>query len=69
MTALYLNLKNAIDQRREEGQGTIEYIGIAVVVAIILSAILIYMSDTGASDITDGITEIIDGILGRSPGF
>lgn len=69
MTAFYLNMKNAIEQRREEGQGTIEYIGIAVVVAIILSAILIFMSDTGADSIRDGVSDIIDGILGRSPGF
>lgn len=67
MNGFYQNLKNSIEERREEGQGTIEYIGIAVVVALILSAVLIYMSGTGADAIRDGVQGIIDGILGDNP--
>lgn len=56
-----------LQDRREAGQGSIEYIGIAVIAAIIVAAIIAFFNDTGNQAITDGLQGLIDGIFGNSP--
>ena len=66
MTTFYLNLKKTLEERREAGQGTIEYLGIAVVIGIVIAAVVAFMTGGGTQAITDGISNIIDGIVGDS---
>ncbi|GAA1188329.1 hypothetical protein JOE56_000878 [Brevibacterium paucivorans] len=56
-----------LQDRREAGQGSIEYIGIAVIAAIIVAAIIAFFNDTGNQKITDGLQGLIEGIFGNSP--
>ncbi|WP_293878862.1 hypothetical protein [uncultured Brevibacterium sp.] len=56
-----------LQDRREAGQGSIEYIGIAVIAAIIVAAIIAFFNDKGNQAITDGLQGLIDGIFGKSP--
>ena len=56
-----------LQERRENGQGSIEYIGIAVIAAIIISVIIAYFSGEGKTAINDGLKAIVDGIFGKSP--
>ena len=56
-----------LQDRREAGQGSIEYICIAVIAAIIVAAIIAFFNDTGNQAITDGLQGLIDGIFGNSP--
>ena len=56
-----------LQERREAGQGSIEYIGIAVIAAIIVAAIIAFFNDTGNQKITDGLQGLIEGIFGNSP--
>lgn len=63
MTNYYLNLMNLISQRRESGQGTIEYVGIAVVIGLMVVVLLGAASGWGnelrgqVSDLITNITE------------
>lgn len=70
MTSLYLNVKNTLHERREAGQGTIEYLGIAVVIAIVILALTAAFSgeDGFANDITTEIGDIISNISGEWGG-
>ena len=54
--------------RSEKGQGSIEYIGIAVIAGLIIAGIvtLFTAGGPGITAITDGIQGIIDGIFGDS---
>jgi len=56
-----------LQDRREAGQGSIEYIGIAVIAAIIIAAIIAYFSGDGVDKITEGLRGIVDGIFENSP--
>ena len=56
-----------LQERREAGQGSIEYIGIAVIAAIIVAAIIGFFTETGNKKITDGLQGLIEGIFGKSP--
>ena len=56
-----------LQDRREAGQGSIEYIGIAVIAAIIVAAIIAFFNDKGNQAIADGLQGLIDGIFGKSP--
>lgn len=56
-----------LQDRREAGQGSIEYIGIAVIAAIIVAAIIAFFNDKGNQAITDGLSGLIEGIFGKSP--
>lgn len=56
-----------LQDRREAGQGSIEYIGIAVIAAIIVAAIITFFNDSGNKLITEGLKGLIDGIFGKSP--
>ncbi|WP_300343831.1 hypothetical protein [Nesterenkonia sp.] len=68
MSSLYLKLQNAMNDRREDGQGTIEYLGIAVVIAIVVIAVASWFSSTGNSSITDALNNIIEQVSGRFAG-
>ena len=56
-----------LQERREAGQGSIEYIGIAVIAAIIVAAIITFFNGEGNKAITEGLKGLIDGIFGKSP--
>lgn len=56
-----------LQDRREAGQGSIEYIGIAVIAAIIVAAIIAFFNESGNKAITEGLKGLIDGIFGKSP--
>ena len=56
-----------LQDRREAGQGSIEYIGIAVIAAIIVAAIITFFNGEGNKAITEGLKGLIDGIFGKSP--
>ncbi|MGX6451641.1 hypothetical protein [Brevibacterium paucivorans] len=58
-----------LQKRREAGQGSIEYIGIAVIAAIIVAAIIAFFNDKGNKAITDGLQKIIKGIFSKTPEF
>lgn len=63
MTNYYLNLMNLISQRRESGQGTIEYVGIAVVIGLMVVVLLGAASGWGSSlssQVSDLITNITE---------
>lgn len=71
MTALYLKMMNAfdeaVDKRRESGQGTVEYVGIAVVVAVLIGAIVAVLGDDTAigNAISRVVRQAIDAIGGE----
>ncbi len=56
-----------LQDRREAGQGSIEYIGIAVIAAIIVAAIIAFFNESGNKAITEGLNGLIEGIFGKSP--
>lgn len=58
-----------LQDRREAGQGSIEYIGIAVIAAIIVAAIIAFFNKTGNGLITDGLKGLIEGIFSKTPEF
>lgn len=69
MTALYLKMMNTLQQRREEGQGTVEYVGIAVVITVIIAGVVTVLSGSEIyeeinSVISDVISNIAEGIGG-----
>ncbi len=52
-----------LQERREAGQGSIEYIGIAVIAAIVIAGIIAFFKDTGINDIKTGLGNVIKGIF------
>ena len=53
-----------LQDRREAGQGSIEYIGIAVIAAIVIAGIIAFFnSDNGVKQIQDGLGNVIKGIF------
>ena len=55
--------KGALADRREDGQGTIEYVGIIVIISIVVIAVAVYFQGDGTGSITEGIQGIIDNIF------
>lgn len=55
--------KGALAERRESGQGTIEYVGIIVIISIVVIAVAVYFQGDGTGSITEGIQGIIDNIF------
>ncbi|MGW9825507.1 Flp pilus assembly pilin Flp [Brevibacterium pityocampae] len=51
---------------RESGQGTIEYIGIIVVITIIIAALVALFNGGIKSSVESGLQGIVDGIFGDS---
>lgn len=64
MTNYYLNLMNLISQRRESGQGTIEYVGIAVVIGLMVVVLLGAASGWG-SELSSQVSDLITNITER----
>lgn len=58
--------KGALADRREDGQGTIEYVGIIVIISIVIIAVAVFFESTGTKKLTDGIGTVIDNILGKT---
>ncbi|WP_405797243.1 hypothetical protein [Streptomyces sp. NBC_01506] len=52
---------SAIKRRSDKGQGAVEYVGVIVLVALIIAAIVGSEVDTA---IADGLTNTVDEILG-----
>ena len=48
-----------LQERREAGQGTIEYLGIAVLIAVLVAALVAFFEKDIADAIGKGITDII----------
>lgn len=59
-------VSSALQERREAGQGTIEYIGIAVVITVIIAGLVTWFSSTGNNAISTGIQGVIDSIFGKT---
>lgn len=64
MTNYYLNLMTLISQRRESGQGTIEYVGIAVVIGLMVVVLLGAASGWG-SELSGQVSDLITNITER----
>ncbi|WP_120002918.1 hypothetical protein [Nesterenkonia muleiensis] len=60
MMNFYLNLKNALEQRKEEGQGTVEYVGIAVVITVIIAGVVMVLTE---SQIYEEINSVISRVI------
>lgn len=60
MVAFYLHVMNAIAERREQGQGTVEYVGIAVVITVIIAGVVAVL---GESNIYDEIDQVISDVI------
>lgn len=60
--------KVALADRRESGQGTIEYVGIIVIISIVIIAVAVFFKTTANTQLTDGITKVITNILGKTAG-
>lgn len=58
----------ALADRRESGQGTIEYVGIIVIISIVIIAVAIFFEGPGTEKLTEGIGRVIDNILGKTAG-
>lgn len=58
---------DVMNKRRESGQGTIEYVGIIVIIAIVVVALAAWFTSTGNKTISDGIGKIIGTIFGKAP--
>ena len=52
-----------LQKRREAGQGSIEYIGIAVIAAIVIAGIIYFFNHTGTDQIKNGLENVIKGIF------
>lgn len=65
MTGLYLKVWNAMNEageRREEGQGTVEYVGIGVVVVAVVTAAATFLG-SGNNEIGEAINETVSDII------
>lgn len=58
----------ALRNRREAGQGTIEYVGIAVVITVIIAGLVIAFNDTLNEEIKEGISGVLEAIFGQTQG-
>lgn len=52
-----------LQERRENGQGSIEYIGIAVIAAIVIAGIIFFFNNKGTEQIQNGLENVIKGIF------
>ena len=52
-----------LQERREAGQGTIEYLGIAVLISVLVAALVAFFKDGGA--IPDAIGNSIKGVIDK----
>ncbi|MDK7750723.1 hypothetical protein QP572_10230 [Brevibacterium sp. UMB10442] len=52
-----------LQERREAGQGSIEYIGIAVIAAIVIAGIIFFFNNKGTEQIQKGLENVIKGIF------
>lgn len=52
-----------LQERRENGQGSIEYIGIAVIAAIVIAGIIYFFKNGGNEQIQNGLKNVIEGIF------
>lgn len=63
MVAFYLHVMNALAERREQGQGTVEYVGIAVVITVIIAGVVTVLSGSEIYEEIDGvISDVISDI-------
>lgn len=60
LQSLYVQARTMLAEDREKGQGTLEYVGIAVVAAILVLAVVQAVTD---ADITGAITTQINNII------
>lgn len=65
MTTFFLNMMQTLNARRESGQGTIEYLGIAVVIGIIVVAVASWFSGDGTNMIETAFQSIIEEVSGN----
>lgn len=54
-----------LQERRENGQGTIEYLGIAVLIAVLVAALVGAFQGDIAKAIGDNITKVINKIFNK----
>lgn len=54
-----------LQERREAGQGTIEYLGIAVLIAVLVAALVAFFQDNIASAIGENVTKVINKIFNK----
>lgn len=64
MTTFFLSMMQTLSERRESGQGTIEYLGIAVVIAVIVVAVTAWFSGDGTNMIEAAFKSIIEDVSG-----
>ncbi|MCT1689949.1 hypothetical protein M3B11_03080 [Brevibacterium sp. p3-SID960] len=57
--------QEALAAKREKGQGTIEYIGIIVVISVIIAGLVFFFNGEGKTAISEGITDVIDSIFSK----
>lgn len=55
-----------LQERREAGQGTIEYLGIAVLISVLVVGALGFFRTDIAGAIRDGVTGVINNIFSHS---
>lgn len=61
--AMTAAMSGAFDKRdREEGQGTIEYLGIIVVIALLIVGVASFVNGSLISDVTSGISDAVSRI-------
>lgn len=60
--AFFAELQN----RREAGQGTIEYLGIAVLISVLVAALVTFFGGDIADTIGDSIKGVIENIFGKA---
>lgn len=54
-----------LQERREAGQGTIEYLGIAVLIAVLVAALVTFFEDSIADAIGENVTKVINKIFNK----
>lgn len=64
MTTFFLNMMQTLRDRQESGQGTLEYLGIAVVIGIIVVAVASWFNGTGTNMIESAFNSIIEEVSG-----
>lgn len=55
-----------LQDRREAGQGTIEYLGIAVLISVLVAALVTFFGGDIADAIGKNVTDVIDKIFGKA---
>lgn len=57
--------QEALAAKREKGQGTIEYIGIIVVISVIIAGLVFFFNGEGKTAISDGVKGVIESIFSK----